>query len=344
MNPYDPCVFQRTVDGKKQYVCFHVDDLLCTASDKDLNDKLFAELNAAYPKCVKRHNASEEVIDYLGMEMDFMSHPGEVHINQTAYIEKTLQSDPVKGTASSPARNNVFEDPVSPKLSHDDKELFHSTTAKLLYLSKRARPETQLAVAVLTTRVQDPTKSDRNKLTRLLQYLQGSKNKKLILNADGTNIGMPIDSSYAVHPASRKSHTGACITLGRGYVFASSVKQKIVTKSSTEAEVVGSSDGLSQGIWTKNFLDVLDWNPDSPLILEQDNSSAKILQENGWSSNSRMKHLEIRYFWMKQYIDDKVVQVRWVDTDNMVADLLTKPLQGAAFLKLRSRLLGHTVA
>jgi hypothetical protein len=342
MNPYDRCVFSRTVDGEKQYVCFHVDDLFCTASDPALNDLLYSELNTAYPRCVKRHNARDGVIDYLGMDFDFVSLPGNVVINQTAYIEKVLSAHPVEGEATSPARNNLFdEDTESPALQTADKEVFHTATAKLLYLSKRARPDIQVAVAVLTTRVQEPTKQDGARLTRVLQYLRHTKHKKLILNASGKHIELPIDSSYAVHPKTRKSHTGVQISLGRGTVFAASVKQRIVTKSSSEAELVGTSDGMSQAIWTKHFLDALDWNPDSPIILYQDNQSAKILEEQGWTSNGRMKHLDIRYFWVKQYVDANVMQVRWVDTHNMVADILTKPLQGAIFVKLRDRLLGY---
>jgi hypothetical protein len=344
MNPYDRCVFTRKVDGDTQYVCFHVDDLFCSASDPALNDQLYRELNDAYPRCVKRHNARDEVIDYLGMDFDFKSSPGNVLINQTAYIEKMLKSHPVEGDAASPARNDLFEEEQdSLLLSPVEKELFHTAVAKLLYLSKRARPDIQVAIAVLTTRVQDPSAKDDKRLKRVLQYLKGTKNKKLILNASGRNISVPIDSSYAVHPRTRKSHTGVQISLGRGTVFAASVKQRIVTKSSSEAELVGTSDGASQAIWTKNFLDALDWNPDSPILLLQDNQSAKILEEQGWTSNGRMKHLDIRYFWVKQFVDNNVMQVRWVDTQNMVADILTKPLQGAIFNKLRDRLLGYTI-
>ncbi len=62
-----------------------------------------------------------------------------------------------------------------------------------------------------------------------------------------------IDASYAVHN-DYKGQTGVAISVGKGTVYAKSGKQKLVAKSSTEAELIGISDGLSQALWTRNFL------------------------------------------------------------------------------------------
>ena len=63
-----------------------------------------------------------------------------------------------------------------------------------------------------------------------------------------------IDASFAVHPGC-KSHTGACLTLGHGSVLYISSKQKISTKSSTEAELVGVDDAMTFVMWTKHFFE-----------------------------------------------------------------------------------------
>ena len=62
-----------------------------------------------------------------------------------------------------------------------------------------------------------------------------------------------IDASYGTHPDG-KSHTGVCMLLGKGAFYVQSCKQKIVSKSSTEAEIVAVSDGISEVIWARNFL------------------------------------------------------------------------------------------
>ena len=121
-------------------------------------------------------------------------------------------------------------------------------------MSKRARTDLQLAVAFLCTRVSCSTEQDWDKLVRLLQYLNGTFDFALILGADSLNAGASwVDASYAVHD-NMKSHTGGAFSLGRGALMYKLTKQKLSTKSLTEAEVVGSSDYLPNVIWAKMFL------------------------------------------------------------------------------------------
>ena len=80
-----------------------------------------------------------------------------------------------------------------------------------------------------------------------------------------------VDASFAVH-ADMKSHTGAHISLGRGPVFTSSTKQILKITSSTEAELVGVGDSLSQVLWVREFLLEQGYNI-GPAVVNQDNQS-----------------------------------------------------------------------
>jgi hypothetical protein len=122
----------------------------------------------------------------------------------------------------------------------------------------------------------------------------------------------------------------------------SSTKQKIVTKSSTEAELVGVSDGLSQIIWVRNFL-ISQGLELGPAILWQDNKSTLALIDKGRSTSSRTKHISIRYFFITDRVKAGEVTLRYKPTEHMVADLLTKPVQGELFRYLRSVLLNLSV-
>ena len=85
-------------------------------------------------------------------------------------------------------------------------------------------------------------------------YFNGCPELGIILRADdGIQVLAHIDASFAVH-SDMKSHTGGFITLGSGPVYVSSKRQTLVTKSSTEAELVGLSDVLPQVLWTREFL------------------------------------------------------------------------------------------
>ena len=109
-----------------------------------------------------------------------------------------------------------------------------------------------------------------------------------------------------------RSHTGAALTMGKGAMLSLSTKQKINTKSSTEAELVGVDDAMNFVVWSKLFFDwqFKDYNPSEPTsqigktnILLQDNTSAIQLEQYGKrSSTKRTRHISIRYF----YVTDKL--------------------------------------
>jgi hypothetical protein len=206
--------------------------------------------------------------------------------------------------------------------------MYHHNTAKLLFLCKRARPDVQPAVGLLPTRVKAPDTDDYKKLGRTLKYLRGTLYMPLMLKAEDINIiKWYVDASFAVHP-NMKSHTGGVFTLGKGVIYGTSTKQKINTKSSTEAELVGVNDLMPQILWTRYFLEAQGYEI-SESIIHQDNKSTILLAENGKaSSGHRTRHINIRYFFVKDRVASGEVKIEQCPTENMIADFFTKPLQG----------------
>ena len=148
--------------------------------------------------------------------------------------------------------NHLFEvNSTDPQLlDKGTTDMFHHNVAKLLFLCKRARPDTQTSVAFLCTRVKAPDMDDYKKLVRTMRYLWGTMYLPLVLESDGTgSIMWWVDRSFAVHK-DMKSHTGAMMSLGKGAAYATSTRQKLNTKSSTEAELVAMDDIMPQVIWT----------------------------------------------------------------------------------------------
>ena len=100
-----------------------------------------------------------------------------------------------------PATENLLEKGFGKALTPDKREAFHKTVAQGLFLCKRARPDIQLTIAVLCTRVLAPFESDWKKLVRLMKYLFSTKEMVLTLGADSVNVAKYyVDSSSAVHP------------------------------------------------------------------------------------------------------------------------------------------------
>ena len=149
-----------------------------------------------------------------------------------------------------------------------------------------------------------------------------------------------IDAAYAVHD-DMKSHTGGIVTLGRGAVMSKSQKQKLNTKSSTEAELVGFSDYTPNSLWASNFLDKQGYTIQKNVV-HQDNQSAMKLEINGRRScGQKSRHIDIRYFFLKDKIQKGEIKVEYCPTEEMVADFLTKPLQGALFNKMKDVIMGR---
>lgn len=175
-----------------------------------------------------------------------------LYVDMTAYIEKCTKDRVFGRSATSPARDDLFEEPVdSPTLSDSGKASFHSSVAQLLYLCKRTRTESLCAVNHLASRVDKCTEDDEIKLERVLNYLNSTKDRKVILKKGGVvSMEAFIDASFGAHTDGR-SRTGIAIVMNGICVGAWSSKQKLNTKSSTEAEIVGLSDGLSHVIWMR---------------------------------------------------------------------------------------------
>ena len=208
---------------------------------------------------------------------------------------------------------------------------------KLLYLAKRARPECLVAAAFLTTRAHDVDEDDMGKMRRLLGYLRATPNRGMVLR-DGNKmtIRVYIDVAYGVHHGGGKSHTGCAVVLGdAGVLDARSAKQKIVTKSRTEAELVSLSDSAAQAIHLRNFVVVQVGHSVGLVVIYRENLSCIGLMERGGIGSERSMHINIRHFWVAEKVAESHVVIEDMSTDMKYVNTLTKSVQGAQFERER---------
>jgi hypothetical protein len=342
-NPYDPCVANRQIEGSQQTVCFHVDDLKSSHKRKGINDDFLKWLNKMYGKygAVKAVRGLRH--DYLGMVLDF-TEKGKVKIDMVDYVAKMLEDSPFNlkesDTAPSPANDKLFAESKGEPLTRKQTEQLHTFVAKGLFVSKRGRPDMQPGIMGMCTRVLKPVTADWEHGKRMAMYLNGTRKDVLTLSADDlTVIKWYVDASFAVHP-DFKSHSGAVMTMGDGAIQSCSRKQKLNTRSSTEAELVGVDDFMTPILWTKLFLEAQGVKVKDN-ILYQVNQSAILLEKNGKrSSSKRTRALNIRYFFVTDQVEKMNLSIEYCPTGEMWADYMTKPLQGATFEKFRSRIMG----
>jgi len=341
-NPTDPCVFNRTESdsGQQTTIVAHVDDLLITGADDKIVDYVIEQLDSLYSDSDAKITIQRgRRLEYIGMIFTFNDNR-TVSITMDGFVDDFLLGvDDIPGTESAPANKTLFTVRANATpLDIAHRERFHSIMAKILYLAKRVRPDLLVSVAYLIRRVQCSDEDDWKKLCRLVRYIRGSRTLGIRLAGDShLSVTAYVDASYGVHH-DMKSHTGAMITLGRGPIYSKSTVQRLNTTSSAEAELVGLADSAGQVLWTREFLQHQGYNV-GPAVIKEDNQSAIQLVNNGKSNSSRTRHIAVRYYFISDRIKSGEIVVEYLETSEMIADILTKPMVGAQFIRLRTLLL-----
>jgi hypothetical protein len=338
-NACDGCTFNKTDDqGIQVTVILHVDDMKITCANKITLDAVLLSLCSRF-KETKSHYGP--CVPFLGMDFDYTI-PGEVRITMAGMEADILATSGVNGVAVTPATEALFEVDTEkqPVEEQDEQDWFRSNVAKLLYLGKRARPEILTATTFLATRAAKADTDDMGKLRRVIRYLRGSAGRGIRLRpgALGVNVRAYVDAAYGVH-VDGKSHTGVSIVIGEaGPIFVRSSKQPIVAKSSTEAELIATSDSANQVFHVRNFI-ISQGYGDKPATIFQDNMSCMSLLAKGKSTSMRTRHISIRYYWVKERVENGEAVITHMRSEAMgPANALTKPLVGSQFVEERRQL------
>ena len=181
---------------------------------------------------------------------------------------------------------------------------------------------------------------DKKKLARTIRYLMATVHIPLVLSMNKNNLSTWwVDASFAVHDYKR-GRTGSVFSMGKGAVYSASTKQKNMTSSSTEAELVGVADVLPKILWCRHFIE------SQACIVEdvkvyQDNQSAILLETNGQKSVGKgTRYVQIKYLFVTDKFKNDELKVVYCPTKEMVGDFYTKPLQGILFKVHRNAIQG----
>ena len=344
LNPYDLCIANANVEGSQCTIAFYVDDLFCTHKkrsvlewiDKEISDR-FGDIKMKYGK----------ELTYLGIDFKFNTEDKYCAMTMKSHLQDAIDTFMEYGNTLShktrtPATTQLREiDPDSPKVHDKKMQGFRRVVMKLLYIGQRTRMDILPTVSFLMTRQGITTIQDWKKLQRLIQYIIYTIELPHIIGVDTLEeLHTFIDVAFAVNP-DRKSQTGGYVTFGRGGVHSESSKQKLNSKSSTEGEIIGFSDYLTIPIWFRYYLQAQGYE-NVKGFLHQDNMSAMRIENNAQMSMGRKtKHMEIRYFYVKDRVTGNNMTIRYCPTQKMIADFFTKPLQGELFRKFRAVVMGH---
>ena len=341
----DNCVYHKQTDSGKIILALHVDDVLVAASNQSLIDQFNNDISKTFELSI-----NNPLSTYLGMSITRNQDAKTISLSQPGYISELLAKYPhlSKGIhPNTPMTCHPYKSKIntteisllSPLLTTE----YMSKVGSLMYLAVHTRPDIAFAIGQCARHMQHPTIADMTAVDRIISYIAGTKDLSLTFHGDDGSINLlaTVDASFACHE-DRKSHYG--ITLHLSPKDASfhtiSKKAQCVALSSTEAEYLALCEASKLVAWGRQFLNELGFIQDTPSVIHEDNKSTIHMVYNG-NDKGRTKHIDIRFHYIREMIANQQVSVTYLNTEDMISDMLTKPLEPRSFLKHRDNLLGN---
>jgi len=173
----------------------------------------------------------------------------------------------------------------------------------------------------------------------ILKYLNSTKHYKITYN-ERREFAAYTDSDLGGDINDRKSTSGFIIVKGNNPICWGSKKKTTVATSTMEAEYIATTECTKKALWIRNILiELINYN--KPMKIYTDNMASKTTIENG-QLNSKLKHINIKFYFNKDHIKNKNITLEYVRTDKMLADVLTKCVNGPKMTKFSNLIFDKT--
>jgi histone deacetylase 1/2 len=319
----DPCVFVLSSTQSPLYLVLYVDDLAICAPTEALATAALKALFAIHPGKMLGH-----LHFLLGIQIRRTG--DQLYMDQHAAINRFLSSMDLPPTpVTTPT---IIRQKLLASLSQAPSDVilkYQAAIGSLLYISRNTRPDLSFLVGLLGRFASNPDSSHVDALTYASRYLKSTlKHCIKFEKSDLTLIGYS-DADWASDLNDRRSTTGYCIYLGKNLISWSSRKQKSVALSTMEAEFVALSETAKEIKWIQSLLEDLGFSIPTPIIY-CDNEAALALSSNP-TSFQRAKHIDIKYFYLRDLVQSKSIVLKKVSSELNTADIFTKALAGPVY-------------
>jgi transposase InsO family protein len=343
---HDPCVFTKRDEETNIVIILiiYVDDIIVTGND-ELTIDTFIDILA--DEFTKLHELGQ-IKRYIGIDIERDEVNHRIKLTQLPYTKAVIDTSEIRIHEQSskliPMPSSIDYTNIKTNDKNTSESDLQERSGKWRFLADRTRPDILIAASLIGSGSRNPSEILKKGERHLTEYLQGTQNLGLELGGDDNNIVLfgYSDASYLPHGDSR-SQLAYCffLNLTSGTICARTLKSNTVSHSSTEAEVKALDEAIRQSVWLRGFLLELGFPQNSPTVIYTDNQSAKILAEQ-YRLGNNTAHMVMRLNYIHQEIVNGNVSIKFIDTTNQIADILTKLLPIQPFSKLRDILLrGH---
>jgi len=309
----DRTLFIRNQGTHKLIAQIYVDDIIFGATLDSLAHEFAEEMKQEFEMSM-----IGELNYFLGLQVK-QTIEG-IFISQSKYAKDLVKRFGLDG--KSRARIPMS---TSVKISSDlagkpvDPSLYRSMIGSLLYLTA-SRPDIAFSVGVCARFQANPKESHITAVKCIIRWY--SRETNLV-------VARYPDADWAGNADDRKSTSGGCFYVGNNLVAWMSKKQASISLSTAEAEYIAAGSYCTQLLWMKTLLGDYRFSQGT-MIINCDNTSATNISKN-LIQHSQTKYIDIRHHFLRDLVESEVVSLSFIPTENQLADILTKPLDGSRF-------------
>ena len=336
----DPCLYVKWRGSIPLVVVLYVDDMLVTSPDtcmmKEFKDLLAGEF--------KMKDLGEPTL-LLGLQIKRDRARRTLDVTLENYLREVVdlagmwsarpQGNPL------PPGTKLLEDVTGDEAMVVDVTRYRQLLGKLSYAAQKARPDLSVVVGMLAKFQSKPLVKHWDALLHAVCYVRDTLSHGLHFDMmhvrddpSALTLAMYADADYANSP-DRKAISGSVLQLGGATVSWSSKRQSITTTSTLEAELVAATRACKEVIWARGLLCELGLQQHAATPMWEDNQGCIAVCKDA-STSILSRHLEVQYFFTREKIRTGAVDMRYIPTQEQLADLLTKPLERVVFRKLRA--------
>ncbi len=328
----DRSIYLYVRDDVRIIMPIHVDDLTLASSSQSVIDQVIKELAQHF----KLRDLGPTSF-LLGIEIVRDRPNRSIFLSQRQYILEMLERFGLTNanTVSTPMDPGLRLDATMGATTPEDIATMRSipylsAVGGLLYLAMMTRPDIANAVSILARFSSNPGIAHWKAVKHLFRYIKGTMDLKLVYRPDNSSelFTSYTDADHGGCKDTGRSTGGYLIKMGTGAISWRSKLQPVVALSTTEAEYIAAVEAGKEMIWMRNILSEFGYKFTSPSTLNCDNQSAISVAKNP-EHHGRMKHLDLRFYWLRDTVENGQIFLKFIPTTEMPADLLTKPLTRA---------------
>ena len=277
---------------------------------------------------------------FLGIE--FTQEEGEVKMSQKRYLNKILERFGMADCKprSTPCEAMFDDDSVYNNELYANPTHYRELVGSLIYAATSTRPDISWVVSKLSQHLSNPSNKHMVMAKQVLRYLRGTLNNELIYRKTDKPLELFAfcDSDWASCLEDRKSTS---LNENGGVISWKSKKQPTVALSTCEAEYMGLGSTAQESLYLLQLIGAMDdQNTYKCVTVFEDNQGAIALSKNP-VNRQRSKHIDIKYHFVRDILQEGKIDIKYCPTEHMVADILTKATNKFRIQKFKKFLFGN---